>query len=85
MHTSLLRVVGATQLEPEAVERINQTCAHFTQLLRGRRYAVRSTWWIDEAEFSTIVGERHVVPFGKQRHAGQNGAHAGQANGHDPK
>jgi hypothetical protein len=64
IHTSLLRVLTPDQLTPDTTASIAAACERWTQRLAGRRLVVPAAWWVSEAEFSTIQGERVPLRFG---------------------
>lgn len=64
VHSSLLRIMTAKPLGPDAVAAVSEACRRWTAKLRGTRYSPRTLWFIREAEFSTIEGDREVLMLG---------------------
>lgn len=67
IHTSLLRLLSDEQLSGETVKAVAELCARWTQKLRGKVLVPSATWWVDEHEFSTIVGDRVRIRFGAEQ------------------
>ncbi|KXZ42060.1 hypothetical protein GPECTOR_213g430 [Gonium pectorale] len=63
IHSSLLRIVSPEPLGPPAVAAIASACERWTARLRGATYSPASMWFVREAEFSTVVGEREIMPL----------------------
>ncbi|KAG2494072.1 hypothetical protein HYH03_007715 [Edaphochlamys debaryana] len=61
IHSSLLRIVTPHPLGAAAVEAVSAACERWTERLRGTLYKPKTLWFIREAEFSTITGEREVL------------------------
>ncbi|KIZ03842.1 hypothetical protein MNEG_4120 [Monoraphidium neglectum] len=53
-----MRVLTARQLPRAAAEAIRSECERWTQKLRGTRATPLAFWYVNEAQFSTVQGER---------------------------
>uniref|UniRef100_A0A7R9VQP7 Uncharacterized protein n=1 Tax=Chlamydomonas euryale TaxID=1486919 RepID=A0A7R9VQP7_9CHLO len=63
IHSSLLRVLSDEQLSSDDVRKVNDVCERWTAKLRGRCVSPPLAWWVNETEFSTIVGDRTLMPL----------------------
>ena len=63
IHTSLARVASPGQLTPELRSTIGAACQRWTEQLRGQQLQCSNAWFVVEREFSTIQGDKHVMPF----------------------
>jgi hypothetical protein len=63
IHTSLARVASPGQLTPELRKQVDALCCSWTERLRGQQLSCSNAWFVFEQEFSTIQGDKHVLPF----------------------
>ncbi|GFH19403.1 uncharacterized protein HaLaN_16345 [Haematococcus lacustris] len=62
IHTSLLRILGPAQLPRETIAAIVALCDKLTaKLAHHTQLAPSALWFIDETEFSTVVGDKQLL------------------------
>jgi hypothetical protein len=66
IHTSLLRILTPVNLDDYTRQLIADKCHEWTTRLQGRSWTPKHMWMVYETEFTTIAGERNVVPFRSQ-------------------
>jgi hypothetical protein len=64
IHTTLFRIVSPEQLPAETIAAIDAECSRWTERLAGAVMAPRALWFVNEKQFSTIEGDREVLPLG---------------------
>eukprot|EP01025_Chloroclados_australasicus_P034078 TRINITY_DN348_c0_g1_i5.p1 TRINITY_DN348_c0_g1~~TRINITY_DN348_c0_g1_i5.p1 ORF type:complete len:334 (-),score=25.96 TRINITY_DN348_c0_g1_i5:483-1484(-) len=63
IHTSLLRILTANQLDDDIIGKIDKICKQWTRENRGLSLIPHKLWYVHERSFSTIKGDRFVFPF----------------------
>jgi hypothetical protein len=70
VHTSLFRVLTPQQLPRDTISAISQECDRLTAQLRGTTWQPSRVWYVNEREFSTIIGDKHVMELRGEGEAG---------------
>mmetsp|Transcript_36308 Transcript_36308/g.102595 ORF Transcript_36308/g.102595 Transcript_36308/m.102595 type:complete len:266 (+) Transcript_36308:389-1186(+) len=65
IHVSLMRYLSPARLSPEQIQRLQYVCKKWTDQMRGKRFTPSNLWYVQEKEFSTIAGNRVVMPFNR--------------------
>eukprot|EP01025_Chloroclados_australasicus_P000247 TRINITY_DN10118_c0_g1_i1.p1 TRINITY_DN10118_c0_g1~~TRINITY_DN10118_c0_g1_i1.p1 ORF type:complete len:202 (+),score=22.71 TRINITY_DN10118_c0_g1_i1:25-606(+) len=63
IHTTLMRILTPSSIDEHVRSDIMRICDKWTKKLAGRTWTPENVWLVYETEFSTIEGERHVMPL----------------------